>query len=244
MILFLTSSPSGALDVPNYDKVLDESNGFVDLLKKHWKEEMKGLIICADPYNYDGNDEMADFFTQAFCHSGVSVTSFDLWDYRQKFISKDLLDEYDVVMIGGGHVPTQNAYFKDINLKEIIKDYNGIVIGVSAGTMNCADIVYAFPELEGESIDPSYKRFIEGLSLTSINILPHYQMVKDYYLDGVRLYEDIAYKDSYGHAFLVLEDGSFVYNYENKSYVFGKSYVLYDGILQLYCENNEMRLID
>lgn len=240
MKLFLTSSPSGALDVPNYDKVLDESNGFVDMLKNEWKDHMRGLIICADPYCYEGNDEMADFFTQAFRHSGVEVVSFDLWDYRVNEYSEDLINQYDVIMIGGGHVPTQNHYFRHIGLKSMIENYKGIVIGVSAGTMNCANIVYAFPEIEGESIDPDYKRFIPGLGLTDFNILPHYQMVKDYYLDGVRLYEDIAYPDSYNHPFLVLEDGSFVYG----DYVYGKSYLLYNGILELYCENNEKRLIE
>lgn len=244
MKLFLTSSPSGALDVPNYDKLLDESNGFVDMLKKHWKEKMKGLIICADPYNYNGNDEMGDFFTQAFDHSGVKVISFDLWDYRVTHYSKELLQSYDVIMIGGGHVPTQNQYFKNIGLKDMIADYKGIIIGVSAGTMNCANIVYAFPEEAGESIDPNYQRFINGLGLTDLNILPHYQMVKDYYLDGVRLYEDIAYIDSYGHPFLVLEDGSYVYIYNNESYVYGKAYILYNGVLEDYCENGQMRLIE
>ena len=34
MIVFLTSSPSGPLDVPNYDKLLDEKNGFVENLLK------------------------------------------------------------------------------------------------------------------------------------------------------------------------------------------------------------------
>ena len=38
MIVFLTSSPSGALNEPNYGKLLDERNGFVDHLKLVWKE--------------------------------------------------------------------------------------------------------------------------------------------------------------------------------------------------------------
>ena len=38
--------------------------------------------------------------------------------------------------------------------------------------MNCAQIVYAQPELEGEAIDPKYERFLEGLNLTKFQILP------------------------------------------------------------------------
>ena len=50
--------------------------------------------------------------------------------------------------------------------------------------MNCADTVYAGPELEGEAIDPLYERWITGLGLTDINIFPHFQSLKDDYLDA------------------------------------------------------------
>lgn len=83
-------------------------------------------------------------------------------------------------------------------------------MGISAGSMNCADMVYAQPELEGEAADPSYERFIVGLGLTERNILPHYQMVKDYTLDGLRLMEEITYPDSAGREFYALEDGSYI----------------------------------
>ena len=58
MILILTSSPSGPLDKPNDDRLLDYKNGFVDNLKLYWKEHMNALMISADPNNYSGNDEM------------------------------------------------------------------------------------------------------------------------------------------------------------------------------------------
>ena len=77
--------------------------------------------------------------------------------------------------------------------------------------MNCADTVYAGPELEGEAIDPLYERWITGLGLTDINIFPHFQSLKDDYLDGLRLIEDITYADSIGHEIIALNDGSPIY---------------------------------
>ena len=53
---------------------------------------------------------------------------------------------YDVILLGGGHVPTQNKFFKEIRLREKIKDFDGIIIAISAGSMNSADIVYCQPE--------------------------------------------------------------------------------------------------
>ena len=239
MIVFLTSSPSGPLDVPNYDKLLDEKNGFVENMKQFWKEEMKGLIIAAAPDSFEGNDEMRDFFEQAFRNSGVPVTKFDLWDYRSSDMGTDELADYDIIMLGGGHVPTQNHFFDVIHLREKLKEYQGIVLGVSAGTMNSADVVYAQPELPGESVNPNYKRWIRGLGLTDYMILPHYQMVKNYMLDEKRLFEDITYGDSYGRKFLALEDGSYVRIMDGETVLYGRAHRIADGVLTTICEEGQ-----
>lgn len=240
MIVFLTSSPSGPLNVPNYDKVLDEKNGFVENMRQFWKTEMKGLIIAAAPDSFAGNDEMRDFFENAFRNSGVPVTGFDLWDYRSMDgISADVLSNYDVVMLGGGHVPTQNAFFEQIGLREMMETYGGIVIGVSAGTMNSADTVYAQPEEPGESVDPEYVRYLRGLGLTDIMVLPHYQMVKDSVLDGRRLFEDITYGDSYGKWFVALEDGSYIRILDGETRLYGRAHRISDGVLVTICEDGE-----
>lgn len=80
----------------------------------------------------------------------------------------------DVILLGGGHVPTQNAFMERIGLKERLRKYEGLIIGWSAGSMNCAEIVYAAPKSEGEAIDPNYQRRISGLGLTKVNILLHF----------------------------------------------------------------------
>lgn len=239
MIIFLTSSPSGPLDVPNYDKLLDEKNGFVENLKQFWKDEMKGLIIAAAPDSFEGNDEMRDFFEQAFRNSGIPVTKFELWDYRSPDICTDDLAQYDIIMLGGGHVPTQNHFFEVIHLREKLKGYRGIVLGVSAGTMNSADLVYAQPELPGESVNSDYKRWIQGLGLTKLMILPHYQMVKNYMLDEKRLFEDITYGDSVDHEFLALEDGSYVRIMNGESVLYGRAHRIADGVLTAICEEGQ-----
>ena len=99
--------------------------------------------------------------------------------------------------------------------------------------MNSADIVYCQPEEDGEAINPEFQRWISGLNLTKINIIPHYQMVKDKYLDGMRLYEDITYKDSIGHPFIVLVDGSYLLIDNTKQYMVKVISLLMD-IFNLY----------
>lgn len=117
------------------------------------------------------------------------------------------------------------------------------MIGISAGTMNSASVVYAQPELPGESVDPSYVKFMEGLGLSDVQILPHYQMVKDYMLDGKRLYEDIAFADSHGNHFLVLPDGSYLLSVDGEESVWGEAWILSDGHMEKFCETNEVKRI-
>ena len=94
--------------------------------------------------------------------------------------------------------------------------------------------------MAGESIDPDYERFIPGLGLTNLNILPHYQMVRDNILDGRRLYEDITFADSIGHAFLVLVDGSYVLEEEDRCEVYGEAYLIFSGKMMKICDEGDM----
>jgi len=239
MVVFLTSSPTGPLDGSRHVDGLDKKNHFNEHLKQYWKDNSRCCIIAADPYAYQLNDEMCDFFRNVFLKEGFSMSCFHLIDQRYADFSRNDLHCYDVIILGGGHVPTQNRFFKDIQLREKIAGFQGLVIGISAGSMNCADIVYCQPEENGEALDPHFQRWITGLNLTKTNIIPHYQMVKNRYLDGMRLYEDITYKDSIGHQFIVLVDGSFIL-IDDKERIYGKSYLLAEDHIQLLCNENEV----
>ena len=125
-------------------------------------------------------------------------------------------------------MPTQNLFFQKIKLSKLMKNFQGVVLGISAGSMNCARRVYAQPEAPGES-RPDFRRWYPGLGLSEINILPHYQQVWDMMLDGKRLFEDITYLDSVGHSFLSLVDGSYLVEKDGETTLYGESYAMIDG---------------
>lgn len=240
MITFLTSSPTGPLDGSRKVDGLDKKNNFVNNLKKYWKDKSRCCIIAANPETYFQNDQMCDFFRDVFIKEDLTMQCFHLIDRRYCQFTKSDLHNYDVIILGGGHVPTQNHFFQDIQLREKIQGFKGIVIGISAGSMNSADQVYCQPEEDGEAIDPHFKRWITGLNLTKINLIPHYQMVKDRYLDGMRLYEDITYKDSMNHQFIALVDGSYLLIDEHET-IYGESYLISNNHIQLICHENETK---
>lgn len=233
MNLFLTSSPCtrGAPEGVNIPCLLNEANGFVDRLARCWKPNSKCCIVSANPDNFPMNDEMASTFQAAFSYHGLSLTSMTVCDARNEDEIPALLAGCDAVLLGGGHVPTQNAFFRRIRLKELLRPDLSVVMGISAGTMNCAGVVYAQPELPGESTDPNYKRFLPGLGLTEINVLPHYQQVKDCVLDGKRLFEEITYPDSQGRTFYALVDGSYLLVQNDRTTLYGEAYRIRDSVM-------------
>lgn len=239
MILFLTSSPC----VPNADRaILNPANGFVDRLKSALPPNPKCLFICSDPDSPELSDKFGAEMAEAFADAGMELKEFIVLDRRNDEEAQALIWESDLIILAGGHVPTQNAYFQEIGLAELLENYQGVLMGISAGTMNSAWQVYMQPEEEGES-DPEFQRFATGLGLTDINVLPHYQQVKDYTLDGLRLFEDITYADSMGHCFLALVDGSYIYNDGEGELLFGEAYTIEDGTLEQISQENDVTLL-
>ena len=242
MKLFMTSSPMGAYrstEAPTF-KGLDPSNGLVDELISYWRENSHCLLISAFPDEYTVNDRMRADIERIFRETGLSIEYMDICDRRNGVEIISQLSQYDMVILGGGHVPTEKAFFDEIGLRNALQNWDGIVMGISAGSMNCADMVYAQPEMPGEAMDPFYQKYIRGLGLTDINVLPHYQAVKDDWVDDLRLMEDITYPDSYGRTFYAIVDGSYVLQTEDRKEIRGEAYRIADGKIQKVCEYGDV----
>ena len=196
-------------------------------------------MIAADPDAFALNDEMTDYYEEAVRHSGLSISCFNLWDSRYYDIST--LHSYDVVFLAGGHVPTERFWFESLHLREALESFHGIVIGTSAGSMNAASLVYAWPERDGESLDPDYELFFPGLGLAKCMLLPHYQKIRDTRLDGKLYVQEIACGHSYGHRMLAVPDGSFVLVSDGEEIVFGEAYLVADGVVSPFCKEGEER---
>lgn len=245
MRLFLTSSPCSPYAGKDGRTLYgySEENGFLKRFKEGWEKGCSCLMISSDPKDFTHNDKMRGEFEGFFEISGIPVSRLVMCDERNERDLPRFLSESRMVILAGGHVPTQNAFFKKIRLKELIRDYDGTVMGISAGTMNCAQVVYAQPELAGESVDPGYERFLQGLGLTKLMILPHYQEVKENMLDGRRLMEEITYPDSAGRTFYALVDGSYVLAENGRETLYGEAYRIENGGIGKICEKGAYRVL-
>ncbi len=236
MILFLTSSPF----VDGADRaILSNANGFIDRLLEALPPYCRILFVCSDPERHDLTCQFGADVVSACAEAGIWFSSYHVLTGENADCAEELVTNSDFIVLAGGHVPTQNAFFQDIHLREILEGYPGVVMGISAGSMNSADEVYVQPEEEGES-SPDFQRFAQGLGLTDINVLPHYQKVKDNILDGRRLFEDITYADSWGRVFFALPDGSYFYQTEEELLLCGKAWCIENGILELLTQEEEV----
>ena len=225
MIAFLTSSPC-IYGAPR--ALLNPENGFVDTLFSCLPKHPRCLFICSAPDDYGFTDRVSREMAAAFQEAGMTFSKLMKLDRRNQKDAQLLVWQSDFIILSGGHVPTQNKFFQEIGLKELLKNYQGVILGISAGTMNAASRVYAQPEEKGESV-PEFRRFLPGLGITSYNVLPHYQQVKDYTLDGRRLYEDITFEDSRGECFYVFVDGTYLLIENGRTTLRGEAYLLQDG---------------
>ena len=236
MTLFITSSPyiDGAPRA-----ILSNANEFVDRIRAVLPEHPTVLFICSDPEDHGGVCRFAAETTGAFVEAGIAFSSYQVLDWTTAKKAYSLITGSDFIILSGGHVPTQNSFFRKIRLKHLLRHFNGVVMGISAGSMNMAEEVYVQPEEPGES-DPDFQRFAPGLGLTWVNICPHFQKVRNMELDGLRLFEDITFQDSMGRCFFALPDNSYFFQDEDGLLLCGKAYRIKDGILELLTRDGQV----
>lgn len=237
MILFITSSPfDDTVDRPRFW----EKNEFTTRLRTALPEFPRVTYVASDP---ERHDLMCRFGGDVFCaltDAGIYPSVYRVLDSYNEDEAPELISDSDFLIFAGGHVPTQADFFEDLGLRELLSGYDGVILGISAGSMNMAATVYAHPEEEGEAVDPDYPRFFPGLDLTEVQILPHYPQWAEKTLDGLKLMEDIALPDSHGNCFFVLYDGSYFYQDEEALLLFGKALVARDGQLTPLTEDGEV----
>ena len=235
MTLILTGSPTRYGE----DRFTTD-NGFLATVKAELPSRPRVLMISAAPDDKAFTDSVLEGMTLCVRNSGIEPSKITMLDRRNCGKAAGLIRRSDWVVLCGGHVPTQNRFIHEIGLKELLNGFDGLVMGCSAGSMNCADFVYSHPELYGEASDPSYGRWLRGLGLTRLQIIPHYYQVRDYMIDGRRLFEDIIFPDSWHHSFYTFPDGGYIVCKNGRETLYGTAWEISEGRMRQICSENQV----
>lgn len=244
MVAFLTSSLSSLSDTTPNTYILNPANHFVSELHRCLPDKkLRGLFVASSPDDFQKSEYYGYEIRDEFQQAGFSFDTYTILDRRNEEHTRELVYNADLIVLSGGHVPTQNTFFADIHLKDCLKDFHGVLVGLSAGSMNAAEVVYAQPYLPGEAVSPEYRKFLPGLGLTEVMILPHYQDTKDDVLDGLRVFEDIAYPDSMGRKFYAIPDGTYIFCENGREELRGEAYLIENEEISQINENHQILLL-
>ena len=149
MIVYLTSSPciDGAERA-----ILNPQNEFLDRLRCDLPVNPRCLFVASSPDDRAATCEFGAAMFCAFADAGIHFSAYQILDRWTEEFAAELIMDSDFIILAGGHVPTQNAFFHKIRLPELLQSYGGVVLGISAGSMNAAREVYAWSEEPGESL--------------------------------------------------------------------------------------------
>ncbi len=245
MTLILTGSPT------RYgEDRFTEDNGFLATVKSELglacrrpgraDGGLRVLMVSAAPDDMAFTDSVLEGMTRCVVNSGIEPAEIIMLDRRNAAQAPLLVRKADWIVLCGGHVPTQNRFIHEIGLKGLLTSFDGLVMGCSAGSMNCAGRVYSHPEMPGEATDPQYRRWLSGLGLTEIQIVPHYHQVRDSIIDGRRLFEDVVFPDSWNHSFYTFPDGGYIIQKDGRARLHGTAWEISNGRMRQICSENQV----
>ncbi|MCR5841052.1 MAG: Type 1 glutamine amidotransferase-like domain-containing protein [Bacteroidales bacterium] len=235
MTLILTGSPT------RYgEDHFTEDNGLLAAVQAALPPHPHVLLVSAAPDDRKFTDYVLDSMSECMRNSGITPASVTMLDRRNAGLSRELVRSTDWIVLCGGHVPTQNRFLHEIRLKELLRGFDGLVMGCSAGSMNCAERVFSHPELPGEAVDPQYPRWLEGLGLTKLQIVPHYDQVRGVVLDGLRLFEDVIFPESWRHAFYTFPDGGYILSRDGREELHGTAWEISNGQMRQIAAENQV----
>ena len=230
MRLFLASN-IGGIKKENGKKVpvsFFENNNFLKNMKESINDYNKFVIIASDADNYEQNDYYLKLDMDVLAMSGINFKENVVLDNRNKDDIVNVFKNSSLIFLSGGDTLKQNIFFNEINLKEYIKNIDACIVGISAGAINSAKIVFNSPEEEKDLTNPS---ILEGLGLTTINVEPHFDCDK---ISKIQM--DAILKESNNRVIYGLPDKSYIFN--NK--VYGKCYRVYKENIELISNDDEV----
>lgn len=146
-------------------------NDFSKVLRKYIKTGMKFAFVASEFENiHEKTDWYCNQFLKMFSDCGITFGSVDVIDSRMsKEKAQDTVRNADVLWLAGGDTPTQFDYLESYGVIPCIREHKGVVIGMSAGSINMAKTAVCTLTCEHDKLE-----IYEALGLVEFSVEPHF----------------------------------------------------------------------
>lgn len=115
-------------------------------------------------------DKYFGLFLDMFAKAGIRFEKAYVVDGRMSADeAQKAVAEADVIWLSGGDTPTQFQYFQKYGLDTVISEHDGVIIGMSAGSINMAKT-----SILTLSCGHRKQEIYKGLSCVDISVEPHF----------------------------------------------------------------------
>ena len=103
----------------DYSKMeLHNEYHWVEDLLKHVQFPCHALLVASSPDDIEKTRHYAHEIVDVMDKHGLCLSGFDILDRISAKCTKELVDKADIILAMGGHVPTQNTFFQELDLKK------------------------------------------------------------------------------------------------------------------------------
>ena len=182
--------------------------------------ERRSFVFIASEFEkmHEKTDKYFHFFLKMFQESAISFEETCVVDGRMTAEdAQKAVKEADVVWLSGGNTPVEFAYLKKYGLDTILRQHNGVVIGMSAGAINMAK--NAICTLSCGHVK---QEIYEGLGYVDFSVEPHFRSDK---------LTDELLELSKEHVIYGLCDDSIIVSKDGKVSFYGEVYRIKDELI-------------
>lgn len=137
----------------------------------HVKSGMDFVFVASEFENiHERTDWYCHHFLGMFSGCGLTFGSVTVVDSRlSRKAAQEAVQSADVLWLAGGDTPTQFSYLHSYGLIPLIQDQQGVVIGMSAGSINMGKIAVCTL-----TCDHREQVIYEALGLVQFSVEPHF----------------------------------------------------------------------
>lgn len=206
------------------------TQGFSNEIIIKLKEDLKGknsvVFIASSPSSYDENDMYVNGNNDTVVglknhlKQVMDIKDITVIDERiNKKNAKESILSADVVYLLGGNPLTQLEYIKSNEFDQVLREYDGIILGTSAGAMNMAK--YGYYSKDKDCLNTF---FYDALGIVDVTIDPHFDIENKEQVKDALIF-------SKEHVIVGVPNSSAICFNDGKTEYIGQCYIFEDGMM-------------